>query len=44
MKDFDLQAAKKGAPVCTRDGHKARIVCFDIRNNDFPIVAVIDYG
>ena len=29
LKPFDLQAAKSGKPVCTRDGRKARIVCFD---------------
>ena len=27
-KPFDLQKAKSGKPVCTRGGHKARIVCF----------------
>lgn len=44
MKEFDLQKAKAGAPVCTRDGLKARIVCFGMKNNPFPIIAVIDYG
>ena len=29
LKPFDLEAAKQGKPVCTRDGRKARIVCFD---------------
>ena len=29
MKPFDLEAAKAGKPVCTRDGRKARILCFD---------------
>ena len=29
MKPFDLEAAKAGKPVCTRDGRKARINCFD---------------
>ena len=29
MKDFDLEEAKKGKPVCTMDGHKVRIICFD---------------
>lgn len=29
MKPFDLEAAKRGEPVCTRDGRKARIICFD---------------
>ena len=29
LKPFDLQKAKEGKPVCTRDGRKARIICFD---------------
>lgn len=29
MREFDLSAAKAGAPVCTRDGMEARIICFD---------------
>ena len=41
LKPFDLEAAKAGKPVCTRDGHKARIICFD-RVGDFPIVALTD--
>ena len=28
-REFDLEAAKAGKPVCTRDGRKARIICFD---------------
>ena len=41
LKPFDLQQAKDGKPVCTRDGRKARIICFD-RVGDFPIVALTD--
>lgn len=33
MKPFDLEAAKAGKPVCTRDGREARIVCFDRIDN-----------
>ena len=33
LKEFDLEAAKAGKPVCTRDGRKARIVCFDAEGN-----------
>ena len=40
FKPFDIEAAKSGKPVYTRDGRKARIICFDV-NNDKPIVAVI---
>lgn len=41
LKPFDLEAAKAGKPVCTRDGRKARIICFD-RNWEYPIVALIE--
>lgn len=40
MKPFDLEAAKAGKPVCTRDGRKARIVCFD-RVDAKPILALV---
>lgn len=40
MKPFDLEAAKAGKPVCTRDGRKARIICFDAKCIK-PIVALI---
>ena len=39
-KEFDLEAAKSGKPVCTRDGRKARIICFD-RKGGTPIVGLI---
>lgn len=29
MKNFDLEKAKAGYPVRTRDGHETRIICFD---------------
>ena len=41
MKEIDLEKAKAGHPVCTRDGHEARIICFD-RKNDSPIVALVE--
>ena len=45
LKPFSLEAAKAGKPVCTRDGHKARIICFDRKGyNMFPIVALIMNG
>ena len=34
LKPFDLQKAKAGKPVCTRDGRKARIICFDAKRKD----------
>lgn len=42
LRPFDLEAAKAGKPVCTRDGRKARIICFDAKC-DKPIIALI-YG
>ena len=45
LKPFDFEAAKSGKPVCTRDGRKARIICFDRKGyNLFPIVALIMDG
>lgn len=40
LKEFDLEAAKLGKPVCTRDGRKARIICFD-RDWEKHIVALV---
>ena len=40
LKPFDIQKAREGKPVCTRDGHKARIICFD-RNDCKRIVALV---
>lgn len=34
MKDFDINLAKQGKPVCTRDGRKVRIICFDAKRKD----------
>ena len=41
LKPFSLELAKQGKPVCTRDGRKARIICFDRKDNT-PIVALIE--
>ena len=41
LKPFDIQKAREGKPVCTRDGRKARITCFDLKNEEYPIVAAI---
>ena len=41
LKPFSLEAAKAGKPVCTRDGRKVRIICFD-RKANMPIVALIE--
>ena len=41
LKPFDIQKAREGKPVCTRDGRKVRIICFDRRINR-PIIALIE--
>lgn len=42
LKPFDLQAAKSGKPVCTRDGRKARIICFDVKGDICFIIALVE--
>ena len=42
LKPFDIQKAREGKPVCTRDGRKARIICFDLKNDEYPIVAAVE--
>ena len=46
LKPFDIQKAKEGYPVCTMDGRKARIICFDRRlfykNVSYPILALVE--
>ena len=41
LKPFDIEAAKQSKPVCTRDGRKARIICFD-KQEGLPIVALVE--
>lgn len=41
FKPFDLEAAKAGAPVMTRDGRPARILAFDVENAGYPVVVAI---
>lgn len=40
-KPFDIQKAREGKPVCTRDGRNARIICFDCKDETFQIVALV---
>lgn len=44
MKEFDLEKAKAGHPVCTRDGKPARILCFDRiwKKEPRPIIALVE--
>lgn len=43
MKKFDLELAKAGHPICTRDGRNVRLICFDAINNHYPIIGLISY-
>ena len=42
LKPFDIQKAREGKPVCTRDGRKARIICFDVKGDICPIIALVE--
>lgn len=47
FKPFDLEAAKAGKPVCTRDGRKVRIISFDRKFLfkgviSYPIIALVE--
>ena len=42
MKEFNLEEAKHGKPVCLRDGREARIVSFDKKGGNYPIVALVE--
>lgn len=44
MRPFNLEEAKAGKPVCTRDGRNARIVCFDLKGGECPILAAVMFG
>lgn len=44
MKPFNLSLAKSGEPVCLKDGSKARIICFNRNNREYPIVALRECG
>lgn len=39
MKPFNLEEAKAGKPVCTRDGRRVEIIFFENPNNVYPILA-----
>lgn len=44
MKPFDIELARQGKPVCLRNGRKARIICFDVKGNAYPIIALVEDG
>ena len=41
IKSFDLASYKNGAKVKTRDGHEARIICTDAKDEKYPIIALV---
>ena len=41
LEPFSLEAARAGKPVCTREGRKARIICFD-KQGGSPIIALVE--
>lgn len=42
LRPFNLEEAKAGKTVCTRDGRKVRIICYDYNNHPmYPIIALI---
>lgn len=41
MKEFNLEEAKAGKRVCTRDGKSARIVCWDLNYGNGKILALV---
>lgn len=47
MKQFNIDEAKAGKPVCTRDGNDVRILCYDYKGcgnvvSRHPIIALIE--
>lgn len=43
LKPFDIQKAREGKPVYTRDGRKARILCYDFKQNEeYPILVAVE--
>lgn len=43
MKEFNINEAKAGAPVITRNGRKVRILCYDRKSGQHPgkIIALV---
>lgn len=42
-REFNLERAMAGEPVCTRLGHKARIIAFDRKASKYKLVALVEY-
>lgn len=41
MRPFDLIAARRGEPICTREGNKARLLLDELNNKDYPLVVAV---
>ena len=41
VKEFNLEEAKNGAPVYTKDGRKAVLLKFDLKNSNFSILGYV---
>lgn len=45
MKPFNLEEAKAGKPVCTRDGRRVEIISFENpSSNNYLILAIVFFG
>ena len=42
MREFNLEEAKAGKAICTRGGYPARIVCYDIKDSQYEILALVE--
>lgn len=41
LKPFDLEKAKQGAKVVTRNGRDVRIICWDKMDNSYPMYPIV---
>lgn len=41
MKQFDIELAKQGKPVCNGYGMDVRILCYDLKDDRYPIAGAI---
>ena len=42
MKNFNIEDAKKGAKIVTREGKNVKILLYDRDSKQFPIVVIIE--
>ena len=41
MRQFNLEEAKAGKPVQTKEGDDVRLLCFDRHNQEYPLIGLI---